>query len=571
MTGICIEKLPHEECGSTDALQVFESEGEYTGYCFSCETYVENPYGKGSKPSSRKDDARVSRERDDEVRNKIKEIQHYSSCALPDRRLDSDSLDYFGIKVRASTKNPSKPEFHYYPYYRDGKLVGYKARLVKNKQMWWIGDSKDVDLFGWQKALSSGGKRLFITEGELDAAALYQALKAKNRNTKWERLDPAVVSLPGGASSAASTITRLQSKIRSNFEQVVLVFDEDEPGRKAAHDVLQVYPTAKTVTLPDKDPNQCIMEGKSLALCNAVLFKSSTPKNTRLVNASALFDAAREPPKWGLAWPWEGLTALTRGIRYGETLYLGAGVKMGKSEVVNTLAAHFITEHNVPVFLAKPEEANKKTVKMVLGKIAGKIFHDPTIEFDEEAYNEAVNLCGNNLNMLSLYQHLGWETLRGDIMEAVEGGCKAVFIDPITNLINGIDSASTNTVLQDIAQELAALAKDLDIAVFIFCHLKAPTAGPSHERGGKVYSSQFSGSRAMMRSCNLMLGLEGNKDPDLPFQERNLRRLVILEDREFGSSGIVNLYWDKDTGLFSEVKEGNPYDGESEETVPTRV
>ena len=40
----CIEKLAHE-CGTSDALQVFEDDGTFTGYCFACDTYVPDPYG----------------------------------------------------------------------------------------------------------------------------------------------------------------------------------------------------------------------------------------------------------------------------------------------------------------------------------------------------------------------------------------------------------------------------------------------------------------------------------------------------------------------------------------------
>ena len=56
-----------------------------------------------------------------------------------------------------------------------------------------------------------------------------------------------------------------------------------------------------------------------------------------------------------------------------------------------------------------------------------------------------------------------------------------------------------------------------------------------------------------MRSCQMMLGLEGNKDPDLELEQRNIRKLVILEDRVFGESGFIRLYWDKNTGLFNEI------------------
>ncbi len=59
----------------------------------------------------------------------------------------------------------------------------------------------------------------------------------------------------------------------------------------------------------------------------------------------------------------------------------------------------------------------------------------------------------------------------------------------------------------------------------------------------------------MMRSCHMMCSLEGDKDPDLDVEERNLRRIVILEDREFGASGVVRLYWDEKTSLFNEIME----------------
>jgi twinkle protein len=254
-----------------------------------------------------------------------------------------------------------------------------------------------------------------------------------------------------------------------------------------------------------------------------------------------------------VSWPWEHITKATRGIRLGETIYIGAGQKQGKSEVVNTLAAHFIKEHGWKVFLVKPEESNKKTYKLVAGKLVGKFFHDPTKPFDDVAYDKAGEVLQDQLYMLNLYQHVGFDTLKADIRAAASEGCKVIIIDPITNLTNGMDAASANVKLQEIAQELSAMALDLNVVIFIFCHLRNPDSGPPHERGGEVLSSQFAGSRAMARSCNLMLGLEGNRDPHLPSEERNLRTLVLLEDREFGETGRYKLYWDNSTGLFNEI------------------
>ena len=144
--------------------------------------------------------------------------------------------------------------------------------------------------------------------------------------------------------------------------------------------------------------------------------------------------------------------------------------------------------------------------------------------------------------------------LKADIYAAKAEGVDAVFIDPITNLTNGMSAADANTKLQEIAQELAAMAKDLDIAVFIFCHLRNPDAGLPHDRGGAVLTSQFAGSRAMGRSCNYMFGIEGNKDPDLPEEERNIRTIVLLDDREYGEVGRFPLYWSNKTTMFTEIK-----------------
>lgn len=228
--------------------------------------------------------------------------------------------------------------------------------------------------------------------------------------------------------------------------------------------------------------------------------------------------------------------------------------KMGKSELVDQLTSHFIQAFGWKVFLVKPEQSNEETYKRVLGKIAKRNFVDPKVEFDEEAYDRAGEIAGDKLEILDLYQHVEWSTLEKDIRSAAADGCKAVFIDPITNLTNGMDAATANVVLQKIAQDLAALALDLDILILIFCHLRNPESGPDHSNGGKVLASQFAGSRAMARSCNLMIGLEGNKDPDLPEEERNIRHLVALENRTTGETGRWPLYWNRETTLFGELQ-----------------
>lgn len=330
-------------------------------------------------------------------------------------------------------------------------------------------------------------------------------------------------------------------------------FDHDAPGDKAIEAACRVFPDATVITLPCKDANECLIEGKAKAAHKAVTFNAAVAKNTRLVWGYSVHEAAKEVAKWGLSTPWDALTQMTRGWRFGETYYLGAGEKMGKSEFVNAIGGGLITDHGLKVMMAKPEEVNKKTYKLLCGKVAGKIFHDPKIEFDMNAYEAAGELVKDNVCMLDLYQHVNWETLQGDIRAAVNEGVKAVFIDPITNLTNGLSSSDINSTLQGIAPELSAMAKDLDIMIFIFCHLNKPSKGNTPwDRGGSITTDYFAGSSAMARSCNYAIGIEGNKDPQLTLEERNMRKLVMLADREFGECGHVDLYWDYKTGLFNE-------------------
>lgn len=526
-----------------------DDNGKYTGYCFACGTFVPEPYS--NKPKDYKPN--VISKSAEQIAKELAEVGEYQVLPIPDRKLRKDSLDYYGCKVGVAEQDGVTPQSVYFPYLRADAIVGYKARLLSPKKFWAVGTTKDVNLFGWKQAIATGAKRLFITEGEFDAIALYQIFKDQAKGTAYANYEPAIVSLVSGAGSGPRDLGRLMGRVKQHFKEICLVFDQDDPGKKAAEQLAKLFPELYVATLPAKDANECLIEGRSKAAYAACVFNATHPKNTRLVVGASLHEKAKEPPAFGFSWPWRHITEATRGIRLGETIYIGAGQKQGKSEVVNTLAAHFMREHGWKVFLVKPEESNNKTYKLVAGKLAGKIFHDPNRPFDEDAYDKAGEIIQDKLFMLNLYQHVGWDTLKSDIRAAAMEGCKAIIIDPITNLTNGLEASVANTKLQEIAQELSAMALDLNIVIFIFCHLRNPDSGPPHERGGEVLSSQFAGSRAMARSCNLMLGLEGNRDPNLPREEKNLRTLVLLEDREFGETGRFRLYWDDSTGLFNEL------------------
>lgn len=548
----CIEKIECPKCGSSDGNQVFHSEKDgYTSYCFSCSTYDGDPYR--DKPKDYKP-VKVGKTAE-QIAQELKEIGEYQTKDLPDRKLKRGSLEYFGVKTGVSEEDGQTVVSHFYPYTKNDEIVGYKVRIVEGKKFFSLGTMRDVDAFGWNQAKLTGSRKLFITAGEIDAMSLLKILKDYQRGTQYADDDPAVISVPKGEAHAAEFISKNYSKYSKMFKEIVYIGDQDEPGKKAAKEVSIRCPGILTVDLPVKDISEGLRQGISKRIAQACLFQSAPPKNTRVISATSLYEDALKPPEFGFPYPWKALTKITRGIRLGESVYFGSGVKNGKSVVVNALAAHAITNLGWSVMLVKPEEQVAKTYKMVAGQVAGVPFDNPEIEFNRSAFDSAVKKIGDKLFLLDAYQEISWSTLKQDIIYAASQGVKMVVIDPITNLTNKLDAATANTELQSIAQEISSLAMDLQIAVFLFCHLKSPDSGPPHERGGKVLSHQFAGSRAMMRSSNIMIGLEANRDPDLPEEQRNLRKLVVLENRESGETGVVNLSWSKSTGLFTEYEE----------------
>lgn len=541
----CYEKLPHS-CGTRNGLQVWQHEdGSYDGYCFSCGTYVKDPYGD-EKPEPRTLKVKTP----EQIKQELNEIQELDSHEIPERKLTHRVLKFYGVKVSLSEYDGQTPTATWYPYKRNGELVAYKCKTM-NKDVFTKGNQRDCDPFGWDIAVRGDRYKIFITEGEDDTLALFRVLMQKG---KWKS-HPAVISLPNGAGNAAKSIERIRKQLESKFKEIVLCFDMDDAGRKAVSDVAKLIPGVKVAQYPLKDANDMLIAGREEELFQACMWEATSKVSGQSYRSSEIWHLAETSVEWGLEWPWSELTDLTRGRRRGEVYYFGAGVKMGKSVVVDQIAAHCITTQDTPVFLCKPEEPMGGTLKRIAGKVVGRIFHDPKIPFDTEAFAQAKKIVADKAIIYDAYQGVTWEAVKQEIRSAVMvAGVKDVFIDPLTCFTVGMTITQQNEALVQIASELASLALELDFTAYVFCHLNAPQSGPPHERGGAVQSVQFAGSRAMMRFCHMMIGIEGNKDPDLPDLEKDRRDLVLLEDRNFGESGRIKLQYSQQDGRLHEFK-----------------
>jgi len=242
-----VEKLPHDSCGSSDGLQVFHNEdtGEYTGFCFVCNTYVHDPYHDKPKSYKPKHYTRTP----EEVQQ---ELQELSECQLagdiPDRGVTSRCTRYFGVKQGTSETNKDDVKYRLYPYYKGDSLVGYKVRILENKVFFTVGNVRGADLWGWKQAVESNTNRLYIMEGEEDVMAAYTTMIRKT--TKGYGVS--VVSLPQGSKSAIKSVGNQLQEIIKRYKEVYICMDNDDAGEQAKQDLLKLFPEdrrPKVVTL----------------------------------------------------------------------------------------------------------------------------------------------------------------------------------------------------------------------------------------------------------------------------------------------------------------------------------
>jgi twinkle protein len=233
------------------------------------------------------------------------EFLHGETQALQARGLTEETCAKFGYRVAHRHGQPVQVAD-----YRDaeGTLVAEKVR-TKGKDFSIIGNGKDMPLFG-QHLWQAGGKRIMVTEGEIDAMSVSQAF-----GNRW----PAV-SLPNGAQSAKKAIQRNLEYLTS-FDEVVLAFDMDEPGREATAECVPLFPPGKVrvANLPKKDANEMLKAGeiKELTTC---IYQAAVWRPDGIVTLTDIHDRVMKDPEVGRPWCFPSVTKATFGRRLGDLI-----------------------------------------------------------------------------------------------------------------------------------------------------------------------------------------------------------------------------------------------------------
>lgn len=516
-----LHHAPCPECGSSDANAVYD---DGHTYCFACEAYSA---GDGEPPTSPR-----------RKRMSLDLIHDVEIRGLRARKITEETCRKFGYGV-GKHKGHSVQVAPYYD--ADGNLVGQKVR-GRDKKFAVLGSLKEALPFGahvWPRS----GKKIVVTEGEIDALSMSQV-----QGNQWP-----VVSIPNGAQSARKHIARNLDYYRG-FDEVVLMFDSDEPGREAARAAAEVLgPRARIAELPGKDPNDMLASGQTKELIDA-MWRALPFRPEGIKDLASLREAVLQPPQWGLSWPFERLTSLTYGIRSGEIYAFGAGTGVGKTDFFTQTMKHLISHHGEKVGIFAFEQEPRETAVRLVGKFAERTFHIPdagwTVDDLATSWDEMVQS-----GQVFLYDSFGnndWESVRAKIEYLVHAeDVRYIFIDHLTALATWEEDE--RKALDSIMSDMGSLVKQLKITIFLISHLSTPDGKP-HEEGGRVMIRHFRGSRSIGYWCHYMFGLERDQQAEDPLV-RQTTTFRVLKDRFTGraTGEVIYLGYDHDTGMLHEV------------------
>ena len=386
----------------------------------------------------------------------------------------------------------------------------------------------------------NSGKRIVITEGELDAVSCYEAME------NWP-----MVSLPHGAAGAKKDIQK-QIPFLQGYKEIILFFDKDEAGRRATEQVAAVLPqgTVKIAHLADpyKDASDALQANDADAIRRAI-WDAKDYQPDGIISAKTLLETVTTPsPPCDHKYKWEGLQEKTHGIRYGELTTITAGTGQGKSTFCRQLATQLL-EEDVKVGYIALEESNRRTALGLMSVAVGKALHLGEHEYTtlKEAYDSTIN--GWNLYLYDHFGSLSADTIYSRIEYMALGlDIKVIFLDHLSILLSGLDGDERRMIDQTMTN-LRSLVERTGITLFLVSHLRRTQTDKDHTEGARVSLGQLRGSQAISQLSDTVLALERDQQ-----SEDDISTLRVLKNRYSGETGIAaSLKYDKDTCKFNET------------------
>ncbi len=500
---------PCSSCGSSDANAIYSDNHQV---CFSCNAYI---HGDGSVVNTNKTRARPL-----EMTGTI--------AAIQDRRISMDTAKRYGVTVENGEDGSISK--HHYPYHNQegNKVVGTKVRNVATKDFYATGDLGSAGLFG-QQSFAAGGKYITITEGEIDAMAAYEM------NGGF----PAV-SIRSGANSAVKDV-KASLEYLETFDKVVICFDSDEAGIKAAADVLPLFSPrkAKVCTLPLKDAGDMLKANRVREYTKCWWdAKAYKPEGVVSLGDSDVWDKFLKrgteevtplPASFG------SLNAMMNGgIAAGEVTVIGALTSIGKTTMVYNLVHGMYVESAKKIGCVFLEADVGETVEKLLSVYMGTNIADvPNEDRDYNLYHEKYDEMANSdkLHILDHQGALEADELFAKMQYLVKGlDCDIIILDPLQAAV----TSNENGTIDAFMDKCLKLAKNTGVSIIIVSHMRKPHAKDAHDVG--EYDLKGSGSINQIAFNTILLSRDKMTDDDYA---RNCTQVQLVKCRRTGRTGVA--------------------------------
>jgi twinkle protein len=435
-------------------------------------------------------------------------------------------------KRYSALKNGDTMTFGYYAPDDPTKPVAAKVR-TPDKRFSILGD--------WKNAT--------IVEGEFDALAAYQMTGSQYP----------VVSVRNGATSAAKDC-RLFYDWLNSFENVVICFDADEPGQKAAKECADLFGNkAKIVkhTNGYKDACDYLINNQADAYTKA--FWSAQPYTPEgIVGAGELRELIKKPlTKAKVQYPFDGLNKHLYGIRLAELVTICAGSGLGKSTLLREIVSSIMAQSEDNLGLMFLEETPERTMRGLVGLELNKPIHLPDCEYDDTDIDLVYDTMDYE-NRVYLWEHFGSneiENVLGRMRYFVKVlGVRYIVLDHVSILVSDQSNGDERRALDMIMTKLRTFVQEMNICMFLVSHLRRPE-GKQLEDGAVTSLGMLRGSASIAQLSDAVIGAERNSQADDPIV-KNTTVLRVLKNRYTGKTGkACEVFYNEATGRLTQRDE----------------
>tara|TARA_R110001592_G_scaffold3582_2_gene20631 strand:+ start:591 stop:2006 length:1416 start_codon:yes stop_codon:yes gene_type:complete len=447
------------------------------------------------------------------------------------RGISPDVCELYGIQLQLS--EDGTPVRYAFKWPSNVKYRGY------DEKKFWLKERGALnDLFGPDFNASSSN-RLYLTEGEFDAASLFEIL-GKSFPVK---------SIP--SASISDQFIKSNYEYMNSFKEVIYAGELDQAGKQAAERLYGIFPDKFyfVAMSKHKDANEFLMAGDGNDLMWAAKKPQRfSPDNFYMGDLDVENCILSENPYGYVPTGHSGIDSKIRGLVKGGLTFIKAPRGGGKTEMVRYFECGLLKNSDAKIGLVHMEEMRSNTYRAMATYELGL-----NVRTKEDAKGNGIpetEVIAAAQRMADNDRTVMFELRSSDDpmklldyvrLAATVYGVEYVFIDHVQRLAYlssaGVDNATA--MLTALGSRMAQLCKELDIGVVFISQV--------NDDGRTKYAASLEEEAII---CMKLVRDTESED----VLERNTTHFIVDKNRPFANLGRAgSIFYDSDTTLLKEV------------------